>query len=385
MLYQLEKRFKGVVRSILFILLFLLQGSSGYVLLIISTLFVMLFVVKFKDFLPLYFLLLVVGYLPYLFLGMLNSSISNIHIDVKYQVFAFLFLVVLLGIKKSEIISNLFKINVLVFVIFGLLYFDLIPNFWHESTIGAAGRMYGPSINVMLFVLFYYIIENRKLNGNMIFALLISFVYILMTSNFMNLTLLIGLTLLLMIDYTSRFQIFVFLFLGGIVVYILGDFLPDIVFQKASYLTNPWEYGSVLTRISDLSQAISNSRFTWATFIFGEGFGVTTTVFRINELNPSLSQYYTYLEIDNGFYYLFHRGGMSLLLMFFLVHIYLAKLLPNSKSRLAFLLIVVVTNLLSIHYFTHWFNLLYAFLIIEKFGCRDIIGRLRIKFLLNPY
>ncbi len=111
-----------------------------------------------------------------------------------------------------------------------------------------------------------------------------------------------------------------------------------------------------------------NTKYTWVNIIFGEGVGVTTTVYRINEVAPSLSRFFTFTEIDNGFYYLFHRGGFVLLFLFVFFHILLLKIIPTMKGRLAFILIVLITNMFSIHYYTHWFNVFYAFYIINNWG-----------------
>src|SRR5690606_17065837 len=100
--------------------------------------------------------------------------------------------------------------------------------------------------------------------------------------------------------------------------------------------------------------------------IVGKGFGASTEIFRENKIARSFRGIYRFQEIDNGFYYIFHRGGISLLLIFLLSHLYLLFKIPNMKAKLGFILFFFLTYFLSIHYFYYSFYLLIPFLILTQ-------------------
>ena len=74
----------------------------------------------------------------------------------------------------------------------------------------------------------------------------------------------------------------------------------------------------------------------------------------------------TFQEIDNGFYYLYHRGGYLLLFLFISIHIYLISIIDSLKVKIGFISIVLITCLLSIHYFNNMFYLIIIFMILSK-------------------
>ncbi|MDD3772859.1 MAG: hypothetical protein PHC38_09420, partial [Weeksellaceae bacterium] len=62
----------------------------------------------------------------------------------------------------------------------------------------------------------------------------------------------------------------------------------------------------------------------------------------------------------------FTGGGASLMAIFLSSHAYLTYKIPNQKAKLGFLLLFVITNLLSIHYFNYFFYLLIPYIILTK-------------------
>ena len=150
------------------------------------------------------------------------------------------------------------------------------------------------------------------------------------------------------------------------VIYLQSSLVPELVQMKLKYVFKPWEYSSLKIRISDLQKAFENENYTTIETIFGKGFGASTEIFRENKIARSFRGVYRFQEIDNGFYYIFHRGGISLLLLFLLSHFYLMLKIPNLKAKLGFILFFFMTNLLSIHYFNYFFYLLIPFLILNN-------------------
>ena len=147
--------------------------------------------------------------------------------------------------------------------------------------------------------------------------------------------------------------------------YINSDLAPQLIKEKLPYVLKPWDYASLKIRIEDFGKAVRSEDFNTAQKIFGKGFGASTSIYRENEEAQSFSRYFTFQEIDNGFYYLYHRGGFLLLFIFLLLHLVLLLKLPTIRAQAGFVFLVVFTNLLSIHYFNNVFYLLIPFLILE--------------------
>ncbi len=317
-----------------------------------------------------YFIAAALVYLFYLLIGVFNFH-EKPFIDVKFQLFSFSFLFLLINNSlKINLLKLLFTINTVTFFTYLLLFFNTIPNIWNESAIGHGGRLYGPVITPIVFILFYYLLYEKPFDKRLIIASIMGVFYISSTTNFMNLAILAALLLLLAINFRKLFRpiyvVVLFVILLGCLWYLNSSFVPELVSEKMKYIYKPWEYPSLQTRIEDLSKAIKKENFNTFKKIFGEGFGASTSIYRENKISPSLSRTFSFQEIDNGFYYLYHRGGLSLLGIFVFAHIYLMFKVKAIKARIGFVIIVCITNILSIHYFNYYFYVLLPFLILYK-------------------
>ena len=361
------------IEKILLIILFLLQGTNQYSVLVI-VLLILLFVINLinnnnkKIKLPIYFQFAFIIYSGLLLLGIINSH-ANLQVDVKFQIFNFIFYLFLLNKSKLDFISLLFNINILVFVIYSLLYFGILPNIWSENTFGYMGRVYGPVIIAYPLLSFIYLFYNKSFDKKLGLSFILAVSYILLTTNFMNLIIIIGLTFLNVIDvrkvFKPKYIVIIVSLIAILVSYVQSPYANELIKRKASYIFAPWEYGSIETRIQDFNQAISKAGFSLKEKIIGVGYGASTEINRgINY--TGVDEILNFQEIDNGFYYLYHRGGWSLILIFFMTHIWLFLKLPDLNSKFGFILIVFVTNILSIHYFNYYFYLLIPFLIITE-------------------
>ncbi len=360
--------------QILFVILFLLQATGKYNI-FVAFAFLLLLISSFstkslKVKLPNYFTIAIFIYLIYLGIGLYHRHI-NPTIDIKFQIYFFIFYFWLLNQRyKIDFLNLFFIINVIVFLIYLSLYFNLIPNIWYENTFGFKGRVYGPSITAFIFIGFYYLYRGLKFDWKFGISAALALSYIAITTNFMNLGVVVGLIFLIIINLKKFFNP-IYLSIVGIfiiagIVYLQSSLVPDLVQTKLKYVFRPWEYSSLKIRITDLQKAFASENYTTLETIFGKGFGASTEIFRENKVARSFRGFYRFQEIDNGFYYIFHRGGFSLLLIFLLSHFYLMLKIPNLKAKLAFILFFFITNLLSIHYFTYYFYLLIPFIILSK-------------------
>jgi hypothetical protein len=352
----------------------LLQGTNEYNVAIL-TLFVTLLISCFikggtKLVLPSYFVLAIIFYSFYLLIGIFNFH-ENPFIDIKFQIFSFLFFFWFINKGlRLDILDLLFTINTITFLLYMLLLLNIIPNIWNESTIGHGGRIYGPVITPILFILFYYLLFKKHFDKKLVIASVMGVIYVALTTNFMNLAVVVILLLLLAINFKKLFKP---LYITGFFLitlislwYLNSPYVPELVSTKMEYIYKPWEYGSLKTRIEDFNKAIKSENFNVFKQVFGEGFGASTSIYRENKIAPSLSRTFNFQEIDNGFYYLYHRGGWSLLSIFFISQTYLIFKIKGIKAKLGFIAIVFITNILSIHYFNYYFYLLIPFFIIYR-------------------
>jgi hypothetical protein len=319
---------------------------------------------------PKYLFVAISIYLFFLAIGLFYQH-DNLQIDIKFQIFAFLFYLFLLNQPKLNLLEVLFYLNITILVVYILIFTGVIPNnIWHSSTVGYKGRVYGPSIVPIVLIAFYYLFNNRSLDAKLAISYLVAIPYLLFTTNLMNIVTAVFLLLLIMINIKKMFQpkyvVIALVLIVASLLFFRSEYAPELIKDKIQYVVKPWEYASLKIRIEDLEKANKAERFGVVKKIIGEGFGASTTIYRKNEKATSWSRFYTFQEIDNGFYYLYHRGGYLLLVIFFITHFYLFLKLKNNKSKLGFILVVGFTCLLSIHYFNNMFYLLIPFLILER-------------------
>ena len=318
---------------------------------------------------PVYIIIAFGIYSVFLILGLYYDH-NNPTIDIKFQFYAFLFYLFFVNAKDLNILKFLFILNAIVLVTYTAIYLGLLPNLWHQSIIGFRGRVYGPSIIPIVLISFYYLYHKMPFDFPLAISYAIAMPYLLLTTNLMNIVI-AGVLLFLIIANLRK--IFQPKFLFGVTGLLIGFFLllnssfaPELIKEKLPYVLKPLEYASLKIRVDDFNEALKVEGFTLVEKMFGNGFGASTTIYRENEKAQSWSAYFTFQEIDNGFYYLYHRGGYLLLIIFFVTHFYLLLKIPSIKAKLGFLFIVLFTCLLSIHYFNNVFYLLIPFLILES-------------------
>ncbi len=362
-----------VLNYTLLIALFLLIGNSisssvSFLCLLLLVGTNLILVKKGKIKVPLYFYLTLAVYLIFLTIGLFYGH-RNPQIDIKFQLFGFLFYLFLLNKKEFNVLPILLIINYIVLGVYILLYIGKFPNLWHTTIIGFQGRVYGPSIIPIILISFYYLIKNKSFDLKLVIAYIVAIPSLLMTTNLMNIVITGILLMLLVVDFKKLMQPkFIFIIVGiGLSSFLFfnSNYAPDLIKQKIPYLLNPFEYPSLKIRANDLKTALSQENFSITEKIVGKGFGASTTIFRENEEVQAFSDFITFQEIDNGFYYLYHRGGFSLLILFILFHSYLLMVIKSFKVKVGFIFIITFTCLLSIHYFNNMFYLILPFLILE--------------------
>ncbi len=317
---------------------------------------------------PRYVIIAFCFYVPFLILGLIYQH-PHPTIDIKFQFYGIVFYLFWVNVKNINILHFLFVLNAMVCLVYIFIYFGFVPSLWHDTITGKGGRVYGPSIIPIALIGFYYLYNRKAFDMPLAVSWLLALVYLFLTSNLMNLVTAGVLLILIVVNIRKLFKpgfiIGFALLLGVSTLFFNSNMAPEAIKQKLPYVLKPWEYESLKIRIQDFNTALRAEDFTWSQKIIGKGFGASTTVYRENVIAQSFSGNYTFQEIDNGFYYLYHRGGGVLLFIFLIAHIYLLRKIPSAKAKLGFIFIVLFTNLLSIHYFTNMFYLLIPFLILE--------------------
>ncbi len=317
---------------------------------------------------PHYLIIAGIIYVPFLILGLIHQY-SNPTIDIKFQFYGLIFYLFLVNVKDFKLLRLLFILNAVVAIVYIMSYLGLVPSLWNIDTTGKGGRVYGPSIIPIVLIGFYYLYNRMSFDMPLAISWVIALIYLFLTSNLQNLVTAGILLILIVINVKKLFNPgFIIGFSIMIVVSIAffnSKYAPEAIKEKLPYVLKPWEYESLKIRIQDLNTALITENFTWSEKLIGKGFGVNTTVYRENKIAQYFSGKFTFQEIDNGFYYIYHRGGFVLLFIFLLAHILLVFKIPSMKAKLGFMAIVLITNLLSIHYFTNVFYLIVPFLILE--------------------
>ncbi len=366
--------------QVLLVLLYLLISTVKYSSL---SLFLLVFLVgcvwvidnKGKLRIPSYLYLAFFIYLFFLVIGFFYDHKSPT-IDIKFQIYGFLFYLFLLNVKKFNFLRFLFILNFAVFVVYFLLYLKLLPNLWDYTVFGYRGRVYGPAIIPIILIGFYYLLKQKPLDMSLGLSFLIAMPYLVLTTNLMNMVIAAVLLFLIIANFRKIFKpayiIISVLIIASSVAFFNSDFAPPLIKEKLPYVLKPWKYASLKIRIEDFGKAVRSEDFNLAQKIMGKGFGASTTIYRENEEVQAFSGFFTFQEIDNGFYYLYHRGGYLLLFLFFILHLVLYLKLPTLRAKLGFVFLVFFTNLLSIHYFNNFFYLLIPFLILESTNSKEI-------------
>ncbi|WKK86013.2 hypothetical protein QYS48_03010 [Marivirga arenosa] len=307
----------------------------------------------------------------------MNNSAA--HIDYKFHLFTFYLLLMIRTFEREVgFYERLEKILMLIcFIVFSyylLFSFLNLPsslNIYNRGTAagGYSYRIAGPTTLAFILVACLKIWNKTKWNLIYTFTFLFGLITILLQGSLQYLMIYVIVNGLLFIKKDKWLIILpiIFIALFAIVANTAQFFFNEKLTEKIGYITKPWEYSTVKHRVETVNLMLDKTTGSYQEIFFGSGVGVTSTYFEINEISPSLSRQRTFHEIDNGFYYVYHRFGLVGLSIFLLFHLYLlfgSKV--NLRFKLAFLAIFLISNLLSIHYFTNAFFVLFLILFLNK-------------------
>jgi hypothetical protein len=312
-------------------------------------------------------------YFAWLLLGLTNQAFL---IDLKYHL-AWLLTFLLFAnffskISDLELIRYLLLLNVLLFVVYLLLFTNVVPNLYVVDDIPdyQAFRTFGPV--VVSFYAFCMVMNYPrfrhwpKRNLFLFINLAMGVIVAILQGSLQNFAIL---ALIYLLTFFRRQQLARFLLVLSLAIGLFSGaiwtFGTEPTRDKFQELLNPFQSPTVLTRVADLAYMLDGRDNAWQ-ILAGRGLGVTSEVFRVSPRNDRLVEFREFLEIDNGFYYVYHRAGLIGLALFLLLHVHLLRKYGNSKNRMSFLAFFVITNALSIHYFTNPMSSLMCYLLVRQ-------------------
>jgi hypothetical protein len=280
--------------------------------------------------------------------------------DVKNYVFliygVLLFYNLIRFCSPTQIVKSLTLINFIVFSLYVLVNFKLIPNLYAADEVIAEYKNYRvPGATTIMFyaVPLYCMFIDKRWNKLVYINLALGFLTNFISGGLQNFIILIIINIIYFMSIEGGRIVKVsiaIIILALSFSFFIENYVSENYAEKISSVLNPIEAQTVQTRITDLTYMLSSGEPK--NKIFGDGIGSSSNVYRINPFNPKLAMYNIFLEIDNGFYYVFHRFGFLGLFAFCVAHFRLLKRSHPLKFKICFLTFFLITNLLSIHYFT---------------------------------
>lgn len=330
-------------------------------------------VIKYKKILfPKIFYIVSIGY----FL-MILYSIGNhvLHIEFKHHmafflVFIFLYQTVSKYDKNYELFFKYsFILSIIVFLFYLLFFLNLLPNPYRDVDVPlyAAFRVSGPPLGIFLFLPFIYVMKEfpqKQYQNNLYIAFVLGLIACALSGSNQSFILHIAFYAFAILRMNAK-NIALIAFISIISILLAPKLLSDAHLEKISQIVNPLDSQTVLTRINDLSYAYDQMIKKDENIFFGEGIGITTEVMRTS-WDSKWSEYREFLEIDNGFFYVFHRLGIVGLIAYLGMIFYLIYRFGTVRNKLMYFSFFLVTNLLSVHFFTHVFSAFLTYFLTRK-------------------
>ncbi|MDM1444009.1 hypothetical protein [Myroides odoratimimus] len=354
--------------------LYALQGPYVYTYAFILSFLLIMLSFNFRVISNKYFgiISLIIGL--YLFIGLFSDN-PSIVMELKNWSFWILSLNIgflLFTYLEDDELDKLLSYSIFIILgVYVLLKINLIPNIYMKEELAEYHnyKTLGPYLVIPIVYQCFYIVKNIVVTKRYWLVSLSSLCIVLLSGSLQYLLLILLGIILMFVKFNLRF-ILSFVIVSVISIFMMYRFLPEKQVDKMLQVLNPLESPTVQTRISDVEFAYNRNR---SEPLFGEGLGVRSTIQRVSFQNSSLVDTRDFLEVDNSFYYLYHRMGFFGLLMFCIL-IYSLQRKLSSKAKIYFLLFILVNGFLSIHMFTvNSFALIFSFFIFNSYGKRKSV------------
>lgn len=273
----------------------------------------------------------------------------------------------------SATVHALFISNVLVTLFYLQLYYFDIYNPYSNSEIPAytSYRILGPALTGYFIIPFIYALYNLKHDRLYFYNFLLGIVGIFLNGSLQSIAI-FSIAYLCSYIYIKNFKevilkAFTLLICVLSVIIITAQFSQPFK-SKLRQLINPLQSPSVMTRLYDLAYMLNETTDTSKEVAFGSGFGVQSNVKRVNLNTYNKIVKNEFHEIDNGFFYIYHRCGLVGLTLIILLFVIMFFKISSFKSRIIFASIVFITNLLSIHFWVYPIYSIFLSSIVNSFN-----------------
>lgn len=347
------------------LIIYTLQGPYIYTYAFIVSSIAIMIAFHFKFVVNKYSVLILFFVAFYSLFGLLNGN-PSIGIEIKNWFFWLISLNIGLLIFKylniNEIEDILAKSVLLLAVVYILLKTTVLPNFYLKEALAEYHnyKTIGPYLVAPILYQFIFIAYKLPVTRRYWFIVLCSVIVVLITGSLQYFIII----MLGVILNTIKIKFSTILKLISVIVglvFIMYKALPEKQVDKMLQLLNPLESPTVQTRVSDVQFAFNRND---SEPLLGDGLGVRTTVQRVSFQDSNLIDTRDFLEVDNTFYYIYHRMGIFGLVMLVIFVSFLLRKLPI-RGKVFFIFFILVNGFLSIHLVsTNSFALVFSFLIM---------------------
>ncbi len=263
------------------------------------------------------------------------------------------------GKYPRVIIRIIFYINIYIAAFYLFVKFGLIANYYEVEKLAAYQdyRTIGPALSSLYILPFLYSIFKLKKDRIYYLNFFICLISLFINGSLQSLALFL---LIYGISYFDTKNTIAFIKKSAIVLILIIVFVLTIFSnfdmrkkEKVKEIFNLSKSETIQMRVKDFKYIFPMSSDTWKKIIIGSGVGVNSVILRVNEDYPSLTGYRAFLEIDNGFFYIYHRSGIVGLMLILYSHFILIFKIRNLRSRLIFITFFIITNLLSYDYWSY--------------------------------
>lgn len=298
------------------------------------------------------------------------------HRDVKFHLIWGISILIYYNILEKLNIDKLFKalftLNVLITIIYFLLKINKFPQIYLGERVLSEGNIYrisGPIVITFYAILF---LVNKvefvydKFNIYAVFInMIIGIFSILLIGSLQNLVIYISFYYIFFMQKGLMRNLLYIAIILSFFFIIISIFASHEYLEKIYQLKNPLESETIKTRFMDLVYVFTQIKYSFFDLWFGVGVGVKAEIQRIATWNAKTLVDFDALEIDNGFYYIFHRTGIIGLSIFVFINLLTIIRFRNQKNKYCLLIFFVITNLLSVHYVTIFVTSLLFYLYVR--------------------
>lgn len=322
-----------------------------------------------------YTVIIFIFYSFWFYLGLNNKFI---YLDLIFHLFwgtsILIFYNAFEKIEYNRLFIIIFTLNFIIFLVYVLLRYNIMPNIYVGETNLPKGmeeyRVLGPTILSLHIIPLLYnkkdIVPNRNNNIIIYSNIFIGLITLNLVGNLQNTLVFIFLNYIALVKSGFWSNLFKIISFAIVVFLFLTIFAPAKTVEKFKTISNPTKSTSLVGRITDLIYMTTQVKYSSFQIVFGSGVGTVSEVSRLAIWDMKTISKHKFPEIDNGFFYAWHRTGFVGLALYLFLFGVIFKRIKNIKNRISFVVYFIITNLLSTHFFTHFTTALIVYVLVRR-------------------